>query len=63
MAHKFRVGQTVRFTPGAHERSWAGLYKVTAQLPEERGDQQYRIRSVKDDHQRVVRESQIAGGQ
>jgi hypothetical protein len=60
MPHKYKVGQTVRFTPGAHERSWGGLYKVEARLPEERGDQQYRIKSMKDAHQRVVRESQIS---
>ncbi|HWT30376.1 MAG TPA: hypothetical protein VN240_05035 [Propylenella sp.] len=59
MGHKFKIGQMVRFTPGAHERSWGGMYQVVACLPEERGDQQYRIKSVKDAHQRVVRESQI----
>ena len=60
MPHKFKVGQTVRFTPGAHERNWGGLYRVEARLPEERGDCQYRIKSIKNDNQRVVRESQIA---
>jgi hypothetical protein len=59
MQHKFKIGQIVRFTPGAHERSWGGMYQVVACLPEERGDRQYRIKSVKDAHQRVVRESQI----
>ena len=59
MGHKFKIGQIVRFTPGAHERSWGGMYQVVACLPEERGDQHYRIKSVKDAHQRVVRESQI----
>ena len=60
MPHKFKVGQTVRFVPGAHERNWGGLYRVEARLPEERGDCQYRIKSMKDAHQRVVRESQIS---
>lgn len=60
MPHRFVVGQTVRFTPGAHERSWGGLYQVEARLPEEHGDRQYRIRSMKDEHRRVVRESQIS---
>ena len=60
MVHKFKVGQTVRFIPGAHERSWGGLYRVEARLPDERGDLQYRIKSIKDAHQRVVRESQIS---
>jgi hypothetical protein len=60
VSYKYKIGQLVRFTPGAHERNWAGLFHVMAKLPEERGDQQYRIKSVKDEHQRVVRESQIA---
>ncbi len=55
----FKVGQTVRFTPGTHERGFAGLYTVLRQLPEERGEVQYRIKSTKDDHQRVVREGQL----
>lgn len=55
----FKIGQTVRFTPGTHERSFAGLYTVMRQLPEERGETQYRIKSTKDDHQRVVREGQL----
>jgi hypothetical protein len=60
VSHKYKIGQTVRFTPSAHERNWGGLYRVEARLPEERGDRQYRIKSMKDDHQRVVRESQIS---
>lgn len=60
MAYTFKVGQTVRFTPGTHERSFAGLYKVVGRLPEERGEIQYRIKSTKDDHERVVREGQIS---
>jgi hypothetical protein len=60
MPHKYKVGETVRFTPGAHERNWSGLYTIEAKLPEERGDQQYRIKSIKDDHRRVVRESEIS---
>ena len=59
MANIFKVGQTVRFTPGTHERSFAGLYRVVNRLPEERGEIQYRINSTKDDHERVVREGQI----
>ena len=40
MQHKFKIGQIVRFTPGAHERSWGGMYQVVACLPVERGDRQ-----------------------
>ena len=55
----FNIGQTVRFTPGAHERGFAGLYTVLRRLPEERGEVQYRIKSTKDDHERVVRGVQL----
>lgn len=59
MPHRYNIGQTVRFIPGAHERQWGGDFKVVARLPEERGEFQYRIKSAKDAHERVVRESQI----
>lgn len=61
MSHKFTVDQTVRFTAGTHERSFAGVYKIVRRLPEERGELQYRIKSTKDSHERVVREGQISG--
>ena len=60
MSHKFKIGQMVRFTPGAHERGFGGVYRVEARLPEERGDFQYRIKRVDSEHQRVVREEQIS---
>lgn len=60
MTHKFSLDQTVRFTAGTHERSFAGLYKVVQKMPEERGELQYRIKSAKDAHERVVREAQIS---
>ena len=56
---RFRVGQTVRFMPGTHERAYGGLYEVIARLPEERGERQYRLKSTNDNHERIVRESQI----
>jgi hypothetical protein len=61
----YDVGQMVRFMPGTHERAYGGLFEVVARLPEERGERQYRVKSAKDNHQRIVRESQInsiAGG-
>jgi hypothetical protein len=60
MPHRFRIGQLVRFTPGMHERSYGGTYRIVARLPEERGEMQYRIKNTKDEHERVVREAQIS---
>ena len=56
----FGVGQIVHFTPGMHERAYAGLYRIVARLPEERGERQYRVKSTNDSHERIVRESQIS---
>ena len=59
-AHKFAVGQTVRFSPGVHSpASIKGNYKVVRLLPAEANDHQYRIQSTVDGHERVVRESQL----
>ena len=41
------------------ERGAAGIYKVVAQLPDEKGDQQYRIQSAASPRERVAKESQL----
>ena len=45
MSHKFKVGQSVRLSAPEINRGVAGIYKVVALLPEERGDCQYRVQS------------------
>ncbi len=62
-AHKFRVGQLVRVTARGYSRPSNERYEVVALLPEERGDRQYRVKSVGDSHQRVVWESEIGPGE
>jgi hypothetical protein len=61
-AYKFRVGQLVRVTARGYGRPTHERYEVMALLPEERGDRQYRVKSVGDSHQRVVWESEIGPG-
>lgn len=59
--HKFAVGQTVRFSPGAQSPvTLRGSYKIVRLLPAEANDHQYRIQSTVDGHERVVRESQLS---
>ena len=58
--HKFKVGQRVKFSAAHVERGATGLYKVVAQLPDERGEQQYRIESVDRTRVRVAQESQLS---
>lgn len=58
--HKFRLGQTIRFTPSAFDQSATrGSYTIVRLLPAEDWDNQYRIKSVLDGHERVVKESQL----
>lgn len=58
--HRFKIGKTVRFTPAGRDRSVpAGNYQVTRLLPPDGVDNQYRIKSVADGHERVAKETQL----
>ena len=58
--HKYSVGEMVHFTPAAFDQgARRGNYRVLRQLPAEGADNQYRIKSSLDGHERVVRESQL----
>jgi hypothetical protein len=62
MPHKYRVGQMVSYSPGifrlpAHEAP----YKVTMLLPSDGTENQYRIKSLSEPHERMARESQLSG--
>jgi hypothetical protein len=60
MTPKFRCGQTVRLSRGLALRSAAdGEYKVIRQLPDNDGELQYRVKSVREPHERVVKESDM----
>jgi hypothetical protein len=58
--HKFKLRQTVFLQPTIFNRDFAGgAYEVTKQLPERRGQFEYRIKSSREPHERVVRESEL----
>jgi hypothetical protein len=58
--HRFRLGQKVQFTRGYPYRNSAeGLYEVVRQLPDSDGEFLYRIKSVREPHERVVKESEL----
>jgi hypothetical protein len=61
--HKFKVGQRVLFSAANIERGAAGYYKIVAHLPEENGDQQYRIQSTDGPRERVAKESQLSAAE
>jgi hypothetical protein len=58
--HKFKLGQSVEFVPSDLRLKPLGVFKIVRVLPSERGIQQYRVKSVKDGHERVVMEAELA---
>lgn len=58
--HKFRVGQSVRFSPGrgVDHRS-SGQYTIVLLRPLDGDAPQYRIRNNVDGHERIVRENEL----
>jgi hypothetical protein len=59
--HKFRAGQRVTLAANFANRNAGGAgYVVTRQLPERGGEFEYRVKSVSEPHERVVRESELA---
>jgi hypothetical protein len=60
MAPKFRSGQAVILNRSVSSK-WAagGEYKVVRLLPEIDGELRYRIKSVREPHERVVREDDL----
>ena len=60
--HSFAVGQIVEFDPGKFDATGGrGTYTVVRLLPNDSSDREYRLRNVRDGHERVAPESQIRG--
>ena len=63
LLHSFAVGQMLEFDPGKFDGTAArGSYAVVRLLPNDGSDREYRVRSARDGHERVVRESQLRRG-
>jgi hypothetical protein len=61
--HSFSVGQSVQLVPGRLDGNVPrGAYTVRRLLPNDGADREYRVRNVRDGHERVVRESQLRSG-
>jgi len=58
--HRFKVGQRVRLSASSNDQGAAGIYQVTALMPESHGEWQYRLKSAAGQQQRVAWESQLA---
>jgi hypothetical protein len=62
--HKFKVGQSVRIAPSGRDGYVAvveGEFSITRLLPPDGPDNQYRIKSDADGHERVVKENRLIG--
>ena len=62
MSERFKSGQTVLLCRNQFNRSAAtGEYKIVQQLPasDAGGELQYRIKSIREPHERVVKESDL----
>jgi hypothetical protein len=58
--HRFRVGQKVQLSRGYPLRmAAAGFYEVIRQLPDDAGEFCYRIKSSREAHERVAKESEL----
>lgn len=61
--HSFTVGQSIELALNRFDGTApAGLYTVVRLLPNDSSDREYRVKNVRDGHERVVRESQIRRG-
>jgi hypothetical protein len=59
-AHKFKIGDTVFVKAARNLNIPGGAYVVTATLPERDGDFEYRVRSSREPHERVMTESELS---
>jgi hypothetical protein len=59
MLHKFHVGESVILRPAISRNVPGGVYEVTKQLPHDRREFGYRIKSANEEHERVAREGEL----
>ena len=58
--HKFVVGQNVQFSPNwPLENSTGGQYTIVRLCPKDGNTPQYRIKSKRDGHERMVSEDRL----
>jgi hypothetical protein len=58
--HKFSAGQTVQFSPGwPRDNATGGPYTIVRLYPKVGNTPQYRIKSKRDGHERMVPEDQL----
>ena len=61
--HSYEIGQSIELVAGIlTPPGVTGHYTVVRQLPNDSSDREYRVKSERDGHERVVRESQMRRG-
>jgi hypothetical protein len=58
-SHKFHVGESVILRPAISRNVPGGMHEVTKLLPHNGREFEYRIKSASEEHERVVRESEL----
>jgi hypothetical protein len=59
-AHRYKIGQTVRFSANVARRFGSSAsFKIVQLLPLEDGYQQYRIKSASEAHERIAKEHEL----
>jgi hypothetical protein len=59
MSSRFRSGQSVRLVRSSLRSAADGEFKIVRSLPDDGGETQYRIKSAREPHDRVVKESDL----
>ena len=59
-AHKFKIGDTVFVKAARNLNIPSGAYVIIARLPQRDGDFEYRVRSSREPHERVMTESELS---
>ncbi len=59
MSHSFHAGQTVRLVRSSLRSAADGEFKIVRPMPDDGGETQYRIKSAREPHDRVVKESEL----
>ena len=58
-AHKFKLGELVELAQMSGVYAAQGPYEIVRRLPEVGGEPQYRIKGRHEDHERMVKESDL----
>jgi hypothetical protein len=58
--HKFHIGEIVELSRTMLSSASGGVYTITKRLPESAGEYEYRVKSNNEQHERVVRESELS---